>query len=103
VIDKDRASALLASKLGIEHLIISTEVPEVYLNYNKLNQLALRISTVLEAKKHLADRQFTEGSMKPKIEAALDFLTAGGQLVTITNPEHLLQALDGKAGTRITL
>jgi carbamate kinase len=103
VIDKDRASALLASKLGIEHLVISTEVPEVYINFKKFNQLALRISTVAEAKRHLADRQFSEGSMKPKIEAALDFLSAGGQRVTITDPEHLLGALEGKAGTRITL
>jgi carbamate kinase len=102
VIDKDRASSFLASKLGIEHLVISTEVPEVYLNYKKIDQLALRISTVEEAKKHLADRQFSEGSMKPKIEAALDFLAAGGQLVTITDPEHLLRAMDGKAGTRLT-
>jgi carbamate kinase len=102
VIDKDRASALLASKLNIEHLVISTEVPEVYLNYKKIGQQALRISTIEEAKKHLADRQFSEGSMKPKIEAALDFLSAGGNLVTITDPEHLLQALKGKAGTTIT-
>jgi len=103
VIDKDRASALLASKLGIEHLVISTEVPEVYTNYKKSNQRALKISTAAEAKRHLADSQFSEGSMKPKIEAALDFLSTGGQLVTITNPEHLLRALEGKAGTRITL
>lgn len=102
VIDKDRASALLASKLGIEHLAISTEVPEVYLNYKKFNQRALRISTIAETKRHLADGQFSEGSMKPKIEAALDFLSAGGRLVTITDPEHLLDALEGKAGTRIT-
>jgi carbamate kinase len=102
VIDKDRASAVLALRLGIEHLIISTEVSEVYLNYKKIDQKAIRMSTQLEAKKYLADRQFSEGSMKPKIEAALDFLTNGGQLVTITDPEHILQALEGKAGTRIT-
>jgi carbamate kinase len=40
--------------------------------------------------------------MKPKIEAALDFLRNGGALVTITDPEHLIAALDGDAGTRIT-
>lgn len=102
VIDKDRASALLASKLGIEHFIISTEVPEVYINYKKSDQRALRFSTSAEAKKYLAESQFSEGSMKPKIEAALDFLSAGGRLVTITNPEHLLSALEGKSGTRIT-
>ena len=102
VIDKDRASALLASKLGIEHLIISTEVPEVYINYKKSNQLKLRRITVAEAEKYFADRQFSEGSMKPKIEAAMDFLKHGGTMVTITDPEHLIAALDGEAGTRMT-
>jgi carbamate kinase len=102
VIDKDRASALLAAKLGIEHFIISTEVPEVYINYKKPNQHKLRSITIDEAKKHFADGQFSEGSMKPKIEAAIDFLNSGGKIVTITDPEHLLTALDGEAGTRIT-
>ena len=102
VIDKDRASALLAAKLGIEHFIISTEVPEVYINYKKPNQRKLRSITVEEAKKHFADGQFSEGSMKPKIEAAMDFLNNGGKIVTITDPEHLITALDGEAGTRIT-
>ena len=102
VIDKDRASALLAAKLGIEHFLISTEVPEVYINYKKPNQHKLRSITIAEAKKHFADGQFSEGSMKPKIEAAMDFLANGGRLVTITDPGHLIIALDGDAGTRIT-
>jgi carbamate kinase len=102
VIDKDRASALLAAKLGIEHFIISTEVPEVYINYKKPSQHKLRSITIAEAKKHFADGQFSEGSMKPKIEAGLDFLNNGGKMVTITDPEHLIAALDGEAGTRIT-
>jgi carbamate kinase len=102
VIDKDRASALLATKLGIEHFMISTEVPEVYINYRKSNQQKLRRMNIVEAEKHFADGQFSEGSMKPKIEAALDFLKNGGALVTITDPEHLIAALDGDAGTRIT-
>jgi carbamate kinase len=102
VIDKDRASALLAVKLGIEHFIISTEVQEVYINYKKPNQQKLRNLTAAEAKKHFADGQFSEGSMRPKIEAALDFLAGGGKTVSITDPEHLIAALDGKAGTRIT-
>ena len=102
VIDKDRASALLAAKLGIEHFLISTEVPEVYINYKKPNQHKLRSITIAEAEKHFADGQFSEGSMKPKIEAAIDFLNNGGKFVTITDPEHLIAALDGEAGTRIT-
>ena len=101
VIDKDRASALLAAKLGIEHFMISTEVPEVYIHYKKSNQQKLRTLKVAEAMKYYVDGEFSEGSMKPKIEAALDFLNNGGTTVTITDPEHLLLALDGQAGTRI--
>jgi carbamate kinase len=101
VIDKDRASALLASKLGIKHFIISTEVPQVYLSYRRPGQKALREMTLAEARQYLAEKQFTEGSMKPKIEAAIDFLKGGGRIVTITDPEHLVRAFDGKAGTRI--
>lgn len=101
VIDKDRASALLAAKLGIEHFIISTEVSEVYINFKKPNQKALHQITISEAKQYLMEKQFSEGSMKPKIEAAIEFLTSGGKLVTITDPEHLIHALDGEAGTQI--
>jgi carbamate kinase len=102
VIDKDRASALLAAKLGIEHFIISTEVPEVYINYKRPNQKILRDVTIAQLKKYIDEKQFYEGSMLPKIEAALDFLHNDGKIVTITDPEHIIQALDGEAGTRIT-
>jgi carbamate kinase len=54
-----------------------------------------------EARKHFTDGQFSEGSMKPKIEAALEFLRNGGTTVTITDPEHLMLSLDGEAGTKI--
>lgn len=101
VIDKDRASALLASRLGINHFVISTEVPQVYINFNRPGQKALREMTLAEARQYLVEKQFTEGSMKPKIEAALKFLISGGKLVTITDPEHLVRAFEGKAGTRI--
>jgi carbamate kinase len=102
VIDKDRASALLASQLGIEHLMISTEVEQVYIHFRKPEQQALGTIPAALARHYLADGHFSEGSMKPKVEAALTFLAAGGALVSITDPEHLALALDGKAGTRIT-
>jgi carbamate kinase len=101
VIDKDRASALLASKLGIKHFMISTEVPQVYLNFKRPGQKALQEMTLAEARLYLTEKQFTEGSMKPKIEAAIEFLKSGGKLVTITDPDHLVRAFEGKAGTRI--
>ncbi len=102
VIDKDRASSLLASELGLERMIISTDVDQVYLNYKKPDQTALGSLTFEGAQHYLCAGHFSEGSMKPKIEAALDFLRNGGKEVIITNPEHLLAALDGRAGTHIT-
>ena len=54
------------------------------------------------ARKYCAERQFAEGSMKPKIEAALEFIDAGGEEVIITDPEHLVLAVQGKSGTHIS-
>jgi carbamate kinase len=101
VIDKDRVSALLAAKLEIEHLVISTEVPGAYIDYKKPGQKIIHSLTIMEAKKYLAEGQFFEGSMRPKIEAAIDFLSSGGKIVTIADPQHLVAAIDGKSGTRI--
>ena len=100
VIDKDRASALLAGKLGLEEFIISTDVEHVCLNYRKPDQEILKEIPSAYLRDHLT--HFQEGSMKPKIEAALQFLDAGGKRVIITNPENLLNAIDGKTGTIIT-
>jgi len=102
VIDKDRASALLAGQLHIERFIISTEVEQVYLNYKKPNQQALSQIDIDEAMIYYAEGHFLDGSMKPKIEAAIGFLKSGGIEVIITDPGHIVEALDGNAGTRIT-
>jgi carbamate kinase len=101
VIDKDRASSLLASQLGIERFVISTEVEQVYINFKKPDQRALRFVSLDEVKMYLEEGHFLEGSMKPKIEAAIDFLEAGGLEVVITDPEHIVEAIDGKTGTQI--
>jgi len=101
VIDKDRASALLAVQLGVERLIISTDVAEVAINYKKPNQSPIRRMTVGQARNYLARGFFLEGSMKPKIEAAVEFLLGGGREVIITDPEHITEALAGCSGTSI--
>jgi carbamate kinase len=101
VIDKDLASSLLAGEIGAERLVISTAVEQVYLNYGQANQTALGRVSAREMKDHLAAGQFPDGSMGPKIEAALDFLRRGGKEVVITDPDHLADALAGKAGTHI--
>lgn len=102
VIDKDRASALIASRLGLERMVISTDVEQVFLRYKKPGQEPLGTLDVREAARYLAGGEFAEGSMKPKIEAAIEFLEAGGEEVIITDPCHLAAALDGSAGTHIT-
>jgi carbamate kinase len=101
VIDKDLASALLGRSIGWTHLVIATDVPQVAVDYGKPSQRLLDHLSVPEAKKHLAANQFPPGSMGPKIEAAIDFLEGGGERVVITDLEHLVPAVAGKAGTRI--
>lgn len=101
VIDKDRASAVLANEIDEEFFIMLTNVDNVYLNYNKENEEKLDSMTAKEAKKYLEEGQFPPGSMGPKIEASVDFLEDGGKKVLITNPENLNEALEGDAGTYI--
>lgn len=102
VIDKDRASALLASKLKVQQFAISTEVENVCLNFKKPNQEILRHVSARRMRDYLAQGHFQEGSMKPKIEAALEFLDNGGQNVVISTPHNLPAAIEGTAGTIIT-
>ncbi len=103
VIDKDRASALLAKEIDADILIILTGVEKVYINYNKPDQKAIDHLTVEEAKKYLAEGQFPSGSMGPKIEAAIDFVTSTGRECLITDMAVLDKALKGLTGTKITL
>jgi len=101
VIDKDFTSALLAQRLGADTLMIATWVGHVALGFGTPEARLLDRMTVPEAEAYLARGEFAEGSMKPKIEASLEFLRAGGKRVIITRPEELEAALDGKAGTEI--
>jgi len=101
VIDKDLAAAVLAAAIGWKHLVIATDVPQVAFDFGKPTQRFLERLTVAEAKKHLAAGQFPPGNMGPKVEAAVWFLERGGEQAVITDLEHLVPAVDGKAGTRI--
>lgn len=103
VIDKDRASALLASALGMDCFIISTDVDQVYLNYKTPTQRGIKRATVELMQHYLDNGQFPPGSMGPKIEAAIRFLKNGGKEVVITSPDRLMEAIHGKAGTLITV
>ncbi|MBN1949404.1 MAG: carbamate kinase [Candidatus Cloacimonetes bacterium] len=102
VIDKDRASALLAADLKADYLIISTSVEQVYLNFGRGDQQALSQLTANQARQYCREGHFKAGSMLPKIESAIQFLEKGGREVIITTPELIASAITGKAGTRIT-
>lgn len=98
VIDKDRASALLAARLGAERLVILTEVPCVYRRYRKSNQEAVGELTPDAAQELLPE--LPAGSMRPKVEAAVAFARAGGETL-ITSSAALAEALENAAGTKI--
>jgi carbamate kinase len=100
VIDKDRASALLAAEMKVELLLISTAVEKVAINFNKPNVQWLDKMTLSEAKKYQAEGHFLAGSMGPKIEAMIAFLEANPNgKGLITDPPNIANALDGKTGT----
>jgi len=101
VIDKDHATSLLARELRADLLIISTAIEKVALNFRKPDQKDIDRMTLAEAKRYLAEGHFAPGSMKPKIEAIVEFLEAGGKQALITDPQHLVAALEGRTGTWI--
>jgi len=101
VIDKDFSSSLLASDLHADHYVVLTGVSRVAIDFEKPTQRNLDRITVAEAQRYLAEGQFPAGSMGPKIEAAIQFVTRGGKQVLITDVEHLREALAGKEGTLI--
>jgi carbamate kinase len=101
VIDKDRASSLLAQTMRADLFIISTGVEKVAINFNKPDQRLLDQMTLVEAEQYIAEGHFAAGSMLPKIEAAVEFVKNGGPLAIITNPVNMVRALRGETGTRI--
>lgn len=101
VVDKDRASAILAREIDADELYILTAVDKVAINYGTPQQKDWDVLTCSEARAYLEQGHFPQGSMGPKIEAAVDFLSGGGKCVVICAVERLSDALHGRAGTRI--
>jgi carbamate kinase len=101
VIDKDRASAVLASQLGVDLFAISTDTDFVYVNYKKPDQSPILRATVSELEEHHRAGHFPPGNMGPKVESVLSFLRRGGKEAVITSFEHLADAVKGSAGTHI--
>jgi carbamate kinase len=101
VIDKDRASAVLAAQLHTDLFVISTDTDYVYLDYKKPSQRPLTYVTVSELERHAQGGHFPPGNMGPKIESVIRFLSRGGREAIITSCENLCPAVAGLAGTHV--
>jgi carbamate kinase len=101
VIDKDRASALLARRLGVDLLVLATDVDRAYLDYGQPSQRPLDRVTSDALARYFRRGHFAPGSMGPKIEAALAFVGRPGREAVVTSGERLADAVRGIAGTRI--
>ena len=108
VIDKDLAASLMAVQLRADILVISTAVPKVCVDYRKPSQRELDLLTVAEARMYVDQGQFAPGSMLPKIQAVLGFISATGTMGIITDPANIhaavtcaLEGRDQAVGTRI--
>jgi carbamate kinase len=102
VIDKDWASGLLAAQLGVDLLLISTGVPQVSIHFNTPQQKNLEEITAVQLRQYMDEGHFAPGSMRPKVEAVLDFLDNGGKQALITSPAHIGQAIRKETGTWVT-
>lgn len=101
VIDKDRASSLLATRMNVDLFLISTGVEQVAIRFNTPEQENLSRMTARQAQEYMGQGHFAKGSMLPKIEAVLAFVQQTGHSALITNPENIRRALDGETGTWI--
>jgi len=101
VIDKDMASAKLAEEVGVNIFLIATDVQGVALDYNTPRQRFLASMTVAEARGWTAEGHFPEGSMGPKVQAAVQFRENGGERAVIASTQNIIAAVEGKAGTEI--
>ncbi len=101
VIDKDYTASLIASDLGADLFVILTGVDHVSIRFGRPDQKAIRTMDLDEARAHQTGGEFPEGSMGPKIRAAIEFVHATGREVLITSSARLLDALHGTGGTRI--
>lgn len=102
VIDKDRSSALLASELKADMLVILTAVDQVMINFGKENEEAIKEMTIDQAKQYIKEEQFAKGSMLPKVEACIEYVeNSENGIALITSLEKAAEALKGQTGTII--
>jgi len=103
VIDKDLGGQRLATLIGANIFVILTDVEGAYVNYGKPNQEMIREITSGKLRNFAKEGQFKEGSMAPKVEAAIRFVESGGERAIIASLGKLIEALDNKTGTQITV
>ncbi|WP_080875615.1 carbamate kinase [Oceanobacillus timonensis] len=101
VIDKDRSGLKLAQQVDADVFMMLTDVPNVYINFGKENEQKLSQVTIEEAEQYVAEDQFPAGSMLPKIQAGIEMAKLGKEAI-ICSLDQAVDALEGKAGTRIT-
>jgi carbamate kinase len=101
VIDKDRASSLLATQIKADVLVFVTSVDAAYLDFGKKNQKRISKMKVSQAKKFMEQDHFAAGSMRPKVQSAIRFIEKGGKKAIICSIENSEKAIKGKAGTMI--
>jgi len=101
VVDKDFASSFLAAHLGVPVFLVSTGVEKVAIRFRQPGERFLDRMTLSEARGHLEAGEFPEGSMGPKVRAAVEFIERGGARAIITSPDHLEDALAGRTGTHV--
>jgi carbamate kinase len=103
VIDKDLGGQRLATLIGANIFVILTDVDGAYINYGTPKQELIKEATTGLLRNHLRDGQFKEGSMAPKVEAAIRFVESGGERAVIAALGNLTEAVDGKTGTQIVM
>jgi carbamate kinase len=103
VIDKDLAAQRLATLIGADVLMVLTDVAGAYINYGTARQDMITTITSGQLRNYLREGQFREGSMAPKVEAAIRFVESGGERAIIAELGSLIEALDGKTGTHVVV
>ena len=101
VVDKDHTTCLVAECVDADVLVMATDVPCVYTGFGTPEQSRIAAATAAEMREHLANGEFSEGSMQPKVRACLRFLDAGGERAVVAGTEDVAAAVAGDAGTQI--
>jgi carbamate kinase len=103
VVDKDLASGVLADLIRADYMLLLTGVEQVSINFKQSNEQKLDLLSIAQAEQYLREGQFPEGSMAPKIRAAVEFVKQGGKKTIITTLPNICLALQGKTGTSVVV